>query len=179
MTQPSTRLYSFLPTLWASHISPLRNRIYYLDKHLGCKDQRLSQAIFRFLLWGCGGGSEGRGTAWNWEGLRHQGSSTRPPPLPSAHCHDRSQARPLEGAFRQTELVTTGELITSLDRLFPEATLGLQRSYELVLCLPLFSSVASPMQTLAQHCFFERGWGSTVVSPEENVGQGGQGYEYP
>lgn len=95
MTQPSTRLYSFLPTLWASHISPLRNRIYYLDKHLGCKDHRLSQAIFWFLLWGGGGGSEGRGTAWNWEGLRHQGSSTRPPPpLPSAHCHDGSQARP-------------------------------------------------------------------------------------
>lgn len=61
-----------------------------------------------------------------WEGLRHQGKHMpHPPPFLCAHCHGGPQFGSLEGTFRQTELFTPGELITSLYRLFPEATLGL------------------------------------------------------
>lgn len=75
----------------------------------------------------------------------------------------------------RAELVTTGELITSLGGLFSEATSGVQGTCELVLSPPLVPSVAFPEQTSAEHCFFEREWASVAVSPEDYAGQRRQG----
>ena len=103
--------------------------------------------------------------AWNWEGLRYQdsipntsASSTFIRPLPWG-----AQARSLQGAFSQAERSTTGELLTSLGQVFPEATLGVQGNRELVLSTPLVASLTFPGQAPAQYCFLQRGQGSRAA----------------
>ena len=149
-----------LPWLWAPNSNPLKNRIYSLDKHFGCKEHRLTQAILGILFF-FGGGH----MAWNWEGLRYQdsipntsASSTFIRPLPWG-----AQARSLQGAFSQAERSTTGELLTSLGQVFPEATLGVQGNRELVLSTPLVASLTFPGQAPAQYCFLQRGQGSRAA----------------
>lgn len=119
MTQPPTRLYSFLPTLWASHLSSLRNRIYYLDTHFGCKDLGLSGhlRISSLEAWGWAGG-EMHGLELGMAQTPRQLHMLHPPPLSPAHCYGRSQARPLQEAFRRLSYSTTGKQITSLDYLW-------------------------------------------------------------